>query len=93
MYQKMFETQTQWGEQQESKAALFRTFAVDLGLDMDAYDSAVADPATQERVQSDFDAGLSLGVQGTPTFFVNHEKVELRSTDDLNIALDRALAE
>jgi len=93
MYRRMFETQAQWGEQQNTKADLFRTFAVDLGLDMAAYDEAVADPATQERVESDFNAGRALDVQGTPTFFLNDEKLEVNTTDELTATLDRALAE
>lgn len=93
MYSRMFETQSEWGEQQDSKAPLFRTFAQDLGLDLARYDAAVADPATQERVASDFDAGRTLGVEGTPTVFVNDEQIELRSEADLRNALDAALAE
>jgi len=91
MYHRMFETQAEWGEQQESKAALFRQFAIDLGLDMDAYDATVADPATEARVQADFDAGLELGVQGTPTFFVDGVQVQLQTIDDLTGAIDAAL--
>lgn len=91
MYRMMFETQATWGESQESKAAYFRTFAEALNLDMDAYDAAVADPATAERVQFDFDAGRALGVQGTPTFFVNDKMIEVASFDDIRNALDAAL--
>lgn len=91
MYSMMFETQAEWGEQQDSKAALFRTFAERLGLDLVAFDAAVADPATTERVQADFDAGRDLGVQGTPTIFVNDVQVELRSEADLRNALEAAL--
>ncbi len=93
MYHRMFETQAEWGEQQESKAPLFRQFAVDLGLDLDAYDAAVADPATEARAQADFDAGLELGVQGTPTFFVDGVHVQLQTIDDLTDALDAAIAD
>lgn len=42
MYTKMFDTQPQWGEKQDSQATLFRTYARDLGLDMARYDTAVA---------------------------------------------------
>ncbi|MFK4116218.1 hypothetical protein ACI2K6_16480 [Microbacterium sp. NPDC006705] len=42
MYHRLFETQEQWGEAQESHAALFRDFA--------------ADPTTEERVR--FEAAL-----------------------------------
>lgn len=92
MYHRMFETQAQWGEQQVSTADVFRGFADDLGLDLAAYDAAVADPATSARVQSDVDAGLALGVRGTPTFFVDDTMVELRTEDDLRDAIEEALA-
>lgn len=93
MYNRLFETQAEWGEQQDSKAALFRSYAEDLGLDLAAYDAAVADPATEARVAADFDAGRRLGVQGTPTVFVNDRAVELRSEADLRNALEAALAD
>lgn len=93
MYHRMFETQAEWGEKQTSEAARFRGYAEDLGLDMDAYDQAVADPATQARVQEDYDAGLALGVTSTPTFFLDGEQLELTGPDDLPNALDEALAQ
>ena len=93
MYQQMYATQTQWGEQQDSRADLFREFAVDLGLDMAAYDAAVADPATLERVLADRDDGLALGVQGTPTFFLNGEQLTVGSAEELIAAVDAAVQE
>jgi len=92
MYQRMFDTQPQWGEQQDSKADVFRGFADDLGLDLTAYDAAVADPATEARVQQDFDAGLALGVTGTPTIFLDDQQIELTSPDALRAAVAEALA-
>lgn len=94
MYQRMFETQLQWGEKgEESQAPLFRTFAEELGLDMAQFDADVADPATLERVMSDFQDGRLLGVQGTPTIFVNDVKLELTSIDDIRTAIVNALGE
>lgn len=75
MYGKLFATQKEWGEAKESKAALFRTYAVTLGLDVAKYDAAVKAPATLERVRADQRDGLALGVQGTPTFFVDGVRV------------------
>ena len=92
MYHRMYETQAEWGEQQESKAALFRTFAQDMGLDMADFDAAVADPATLERVLRDREDGLALGVEGTPTFFLNGEKVEAQTTAEFIALIDAALA-
>ena len=93
MYQRMFETQIEWGEKSESEAARFRTFAEELGLDMAKFDAAVADPATLERVLSDFDEGRRLGVQGTPTIFIDDVKIELTSIDDIRTALEAAIGE
>jgi protein-disulfide isomerase len=92
MYQRLFQTQSEWGEAQESRAELFRAFAIDLGLDIAQYDAAVADPATQARVQEDFDEGRLLGVEGTPTFFIDGQKLEIQRLTDVGDAIDRALS-
>ncbi|KRF06712.1 disulfide bond formation protein DsbA [Nocardioides sp. Soil777] len=93
MYQKMYETQESWGEAQVPHDDLFRGFAEDIGLDMEQYDADYASPEVKERVQRDVDDGLSLGVQGTPTFFVNGEPFQPESVEDFSAVLDEALAE
>lgn len=90
MYRRLFETQTQWGEQQVSHADLFRSFAEDLGLDMDAYDAAIAHRATQERVEQDLNDGRYIDITGTSTFLLDGEKLELTQLSDLTDALDSA---
>ena len=92
MYDRMFQTQATWGESQDSKADVFRGFAEEIGLDMEQYDADVADPSTLERVRFDFEAGKDLGVQGTPTIFVNGEAIELERIEDIQAAIDAALA-
>ena len=91
MYRKMYETQAQWGEKQIPADDVFRGFAQQLGLDMEAFDATYNDPATLERIQLDIADGAALGVQGTPTFFINDERIQPRSYDDLTTALDQAL--
>lgn len=92
MYKKMYDSQSEWGEQQTPADAVFRGFASDLGLDLSAYDAAYDDPATLERVRLDIADGEALGVQGTPTFFLNETRLQPRSYEDLTGALDEALA-
>jgi len=92
MYRRLFESQAEWGEQGESRADVFRGFAVELGLDMARYDADVADPATRARVEQDFEDGRALGVDGTPTFFVDGARLELRRFTDVADAVERALA-
>lgn len=92
MYHRLFETQAEWGESQESRADLFRGFAEELGLDMAAYDAAVADPETLARVEMDLNEGQALGVSSTPTFFVDGEPLELQQWNDLEDAITQALS-
>ncbi|UKA53033.1 DsbA family protein [Arthrobacter sp. FW305-BF8] len=90
MYIKMFETQPQWGEKQASQGPQFRTFAQELGLDMPTYDAAVADEKTKNRIRKDIADGTALGVTGTPTFFLNGEKLTLNSEEQFRQLLDNA---
>jgi protein-disulfide isomerase len=91
MYHRLFETQAEWGEAQESRADVFRGYAVDLALDMAAYDAAVADPRTEQRVRADFEEGRALGVGSTPTFFVDGRPLVIERWNDLETAIDAAL--
>ncbi len=91
MYHKMYVTQPEWGEQRTPADDVFRGFATELGLDMTAFDAAYDDPATLQRIRLDLDDGEALGVQGTPTFFINGDQVRLRGPDDLRNAIEDAL--
>ncbi|MFF9141026.1 DsbA family protein [Streptomyces albogriseolus] len=75
MYNKLFTTQKEWGESQEWKEDVFRGYAKQLGLNMQRFDADLADPEVAGRVQDDQRDGLGLGVQGTPTFFVDGTQI------------------
>ncbi|MBC7299715.1 MULTISPECIES: DsbA family protein [Nocardia] len=92
MYKKMYETQTEWAEQRVPKDDVFRGYASDLGLNMTQWDSAYNDPATLQRIKDDVADGRTLGVSGTPTFFLNGAKLQPRSAEDFIGAIDAALA-
>ncbi|MGO2140019.1 MAG: DsbA family protein [Leucobacter sp.] len=92
MYKLMFETLGEWGEKRDSEAPRFRGYAEQLGLDMAAYDAALKDPATQQRIEFDFEAGQKLGVSGTPTFFLEGELFQPQYLTDITDAFDAAIA-
>jgi protein-disulfide isomerase len=91
MYHRMYETQAEWGEKRTPADDAFRGFASQLGLDMAAFDAAYNDPATLERIRLDQRDGQELGVQGTPTFFVDGKQIHVRAPDDLRNAIEGAL--
>ncbi|WP_093266461.1 DsbA family protein [Saccharopolyspora shandongensis] len=93
MYRKMYETQAQWGDQQVDHRPTFVGFARELGLDVAAFEAELDSPATAERVQADFQDGLSIGVQGTPTFYVNGIQLPRMPTyEALRTAIELELA-
>ncbi|MFJ6537668.1 DsbA family protein [Paenarthrobacter sp. NPDC091711] len=90
MVAKLFETQPQWGEKSDSQAAAFRSYAEDLGLDMAKYDASVLDEKTQARIRKDASDGNALGVTGTPTFFLDGQKLTLDTEEQFRQLLDEA---
>lgn len=91
MYRALFATQQQWSGQSGSQAAYFRDLAEQLQLDMDEYDRVVADPATLERVARDQADALGLGLQGTPSFFIDGERVTISTLDELKALVEQRL--
>lgn len=93
MYTRLFETQPEWGEKDSPQETVFFGFAEELNLDMDQFRSDYDDPATIAKIERDQADGRSLGVEGTPTFFLNGDKIEPTSLEDLIAQIDAALAE
>lgn len=57
--------------QRELGAEKIRELAKSVGLDMAKFDADIAAAAVQERVERDKKDGVAVGVQGTPTLFIN----------------------
>lgn len=55
--------------------ATYSQWAADLGLDVEQFDSCLDDGKYRAEVQADFAAGQAAGVSGTPTFFINGQKI------------------
>jgi protein-disulfide isomerase len=91
MYEQLFTTQEAWGERQVPADDTFRGYAEQLGLDMARYDADYAAPATLDRIRVDQADGNALGVNSTPTFFLNGEKLENNGPDGLDAAISDAL--
>ncbi|WP_353890629.1 thioredoxin domain-containing protein [Micromonospora sp. WMMA1363] len=93
MYRKLFDTATAWGHQREPQVAVFEGYAQQLGLDMTRFKADVNSAEVADRVKADAADGEALGVQGTPTFFINGTQFTGRPTyDNLKTAIDTSLA-
>ena len=75
MHNILFDNQKNWGEKQSPDPAIFEGYAKQIGLNMDQFKKDVGSNEVKERVNRDKNSGTKLGVSGTPTFFLNGEKI------------------
>lgn len=84
--------QPEWGEQRVETPDVFRAYAQELGLDMTQYEASMQNPDYRAKFDRDSQDGEALGVDGTPTFFVNGELVDPLSYDRIVQMIDAALS-
>lgn len=74
MFDKLFETQPEWGEREEPQAEAFISYAAELGLDLDAFTRSLNSEDYIQKIEQDREDGIAAGVNATPTFFINGER-------------------
>jgi protein-disulfide isomerase len=67
-------------------------YAALVGMDKATLAAHLKSGLHDKAVQEDLDEGMQVGINGTPTFFVNGRRVEDRSLEGFKQAIDRALA-
>jgi protein-disulfide isomerase len=75
MHDILYDNQITWGEKQITDPALFIEYAKQIGLDMEKYKNDIGSQEIKDRINRDKNSANSLGIQGTPTFFINGEKI------------------
>jgi protein-disulfide isomerase len=59
-----------------SKKENLLSLAKELNLDLPSFEKCLDENRYSQEIQNDFQAGVNAGVEGTPTFFINGQKVE-----------------
>lgn len=93
MHDVIFDNQTQWAESAEPRPT-FVEYARRIGLNVEKFQADVAHQDTADRIGADYQRGASMGVTGTPSFFVNGRElpaVEALSETYLRAQIDQAL--
>lgn len=75
MHDMLYDKQGEWANNLNSRD-IFTGYAQALGLDVKKFAEDVDSQQIQDKILSEYREGVSLGVQGTPTFFVNGKKIE-----------------
>jgi protein-disulfide isomerase len=91
MQELLFQTQPDWGEQTTSQREAFIGYAGTLGLDVEQFTADLENPTYAAKVERDLQDSLTLGIEGTPTFYVNGRLVTPLSEDTLQRMIEEAL--
>lgn len=80
-HDKLFENQATWSKS-PTPQAFFMQYAEELELDMDTFKRHMRSSVLKDNVESQFAEGKDAGVPGTPTFFLNGEKMEYKTYEE-----------
>lgn len=86
----LFENQDQWANS-ANPSRYFAAYAEELELDMDQFSRQQRSSLIRDRIRAELAAGLERGVNSTPTFFLNGQKLTLNTYADLQLAVEEAL--
>ncbi len=91
MHNLLFEKQAEWKNSPNPKE-LFLSYAKTLNLDLDKFKKDFENQEIKEKILNERSEALKLGLQGTPSFFVNRKLVTLTSYDSLEKEIEKELA-
>lgn len=74
MHDKLYENQNEWAEKSDS-LELFINYAQSLGLNIEKFKADIQNHNFVNVIKADTNDGQSLGIPGTPTFFINGEQL------------------
>ena len=92
MIDALFLHQPVWGSHSAPRPELIPEYAGQLGLDMDAYSRFLDEGSYLERIEIDRSDARTLGVRGTPSFFVNRRPLLRLGYEPLKSLIDEELA-
>ena len=91
MYDALFQNQKEW-ENSKNPMENFEKYAANIGLDVEQFKKDVENKTFEEKIQQGITDGNAVGVQATPTFFLNGEKFSGRlSYDEFKTKIDELL--
>jgi protein-disulfide isomerase len=94
MHDVLYREQESWSKAPNARE-LFESYAGTIGLDLNKFRKDMESEETRSRVDADRQRGESLGVQTTPTLFINNQPVDPKDKNpegihaEINAALEK----
>jgi protein-disulfide isomerase len=80
-HDKLFENQKEWSSS-ATPQAFFTQYAEELGLDVEKFKTHQNSSVLRDAVRADLADARELGLTGTPTFFLNGERMQFETFED-----------
>jgi len=88
----LFDKQSEWSEESDPKE-LFIKYAEEIGLDKEKFEQDLENESVISKVDSDYNSGIAIGINSTPTFIVNGRIIDNpQSVDAFKSLIDDELA-
>lgn len=92
MFDALYTNQGQW-EKSTDPLPIFTLYAQQLGLNIETFKDAIQNHVYEDIINTDIADGEKIGVNATPTFFINGEKQEtIPTTEAFNNKIQELLA-
>jgi protein-disulfide isomerase len=88
----LFEKQPEWGNHQQPRPDLIPQYLIKLGIPAERLDREKLIAKHGEKIRMDQEDGNKVGVQGTPSFFINEKPLKELGGDQLRAAIEQELA-
>ena len=89
----LYEKQSEWSDEVNPRDT-FISYAQDLGLDIEQYESDLDSGEIADKVNADILSGNKLSVNSTPTFYLNGRKLgNIRSYEDFRSAVEAEMSQ
>ncbi|MCD6109946.1 DsbA family protein [bacterium] len=91
MHNKLFESQSDW-EKSDDLTKTFTDYASELGMNTSNFQECLASEKYKDEVKKDIEDGISYGVKGTPTLFINGKPIRgVSNYEYLKQTIEKAL--
>ncbi len=91
MFAQLYENQSEWSDAPDA-SPIFAKYAATIGLDAAKFKSDSALASLASVIQADEDEGIHIGINHTPTFFLNGKEISPNTYADFKALIDAAIA-
>ncbi len=91
MYSELYSNQSDWSEKPTPEAvSIFAGYATKLGLDLVKFKNDEVSSTTLAKISSQQEEGVSVGIDHTPTFFLNGREITPNNYAEFKTLIDTA---